>query len=121
MNEITKDSLNEQYPSIFTDTFRGFEIPDGWLALLAATCKQIQVHIDATPGVPQLEALQVKSKFGLMRFYRQGGDAYCDGVISMSEAVSRTLCELCGNKGTQLKTRGWIIVRCTAHLNVDNF
>lgn len=121
MSEITREFLDERYPLIFAGPFRGFEIPDGWLGLLNTTCEQLQAHIDATPGVPQLEALQVKSKFGLMRFYRQGGDAFCDGVISMSEAVSRTLCELCGNKGTQLKTRGWIIVRCTAHLNGDNF
>lgn len=121
MNEVTRDSLYKLYPLIFTDSFRGFEIPNGWLSLLGIACNSIQTHIDITPGALQLEAIQVKSKFAEMRFYKRGGDTFCDGVISMAEGASRTLCELCGTKGTLLYRRGCLIVRCPEHLNFDSF
>jgi hypothetical protein len=59
----------------------------------------------------QVIATQVKEKFGDLRFYYQGGDSFCGGVIDMMEAMTSTTCEDCGNVGAKLGG-GWIKVRC---------
>jgi hypothetical protein len=59
----------------------------------------------------QVIATQVKEKFGDMRFYYQGGDSFCGGVIDMMESMTATTCEDCGNVGSKIGG-GWIKVRC---------
>jgi hypothetical protein len=62
----------------------------------------------------QLIAVQVKEKFGTLRFYTEGGDDYTDGVGAMAEAMSATTCEVCGKLG-KLNDEGWIQCRCEEH------
>lgn len=65
---------------------------------------------------PQLIALQVKEKFGTLRFYTAGGDDFIYGVTSMAEAMSANTCEVCGKPG-KLNRGGWIACRCEEHTN----
>ena len=67
------------------------------------------------PDAPsQVEAMQVKEKFGGLRFYYSGGDNYIDGVTSMAESMSYVTCEECGKPGTQT-SGGWIQTLCDEH------
>lgn len=66
------------------------------------------------PLVPQVVAVQVKEKFGTLRFYVDGGDDYTDGVIAMAEALSGRTCEECGAPGTT-NSGGWLSTRCSLH------
>ena len=59
----------------------------------------------------QVIATQVKEKFGDMRFYYQGGDSFCGGVIDMMEAMTSTTCDNCGAVGAK-GGGGWISVKC---------
>jgi hypothetical protein len=59
---------------------------------------------------------QVKEKYGGLRLYFSGGDDYVEGLVSMGEAISYSICEICGNKGETNKG-GWIAVRCETHRN----
>ena len=61
---------------------------------------------------------QVKEKYGGLRLYFSGGDEYVEGLISMAEAFSYTVCEVCGNKGESNKG-GWISTLCES-CRVDN-
>lgn len=63
---------------------------------------------------PQLVAIQVKEKFGTLRFYYRGGDEYCSGVISMAEAMTSSTCEECGDVGKSMSD-GWVRVLCNTH------
>jgi hypothetical protein len=63
---------------------------------------------------PQVVAVQVKSKFGSLRFYVNGGDDYTRGVISMAEAMSAVTCEECGASG-KLRDDGWVSTLCDTH------
>jgi len=62
----------------------------------------------------QVVALQVKEKFGTLRFYRCGGDDYIRGVVSMAESMSRHTCETCGSTDKTVKPNpgNWIAIRC---------
>lgn len=66
--------------------------------------------------VPQVVAVQVKEKFGTLRFYYNGGNRYIDGLVSMAESMSAVTCEVCGNQGKSTGG-GWIKTVCVNHVD----
>ena len=72
---------------------------------------QLQIVPDACP---QVVAVQVKEKFGTLRFYYEGGDDKIDGMVRMAESMSAVICEQCGAPGTTGGTR-WISTLCETH------
>jgi len=137
MKKELQDKLFEKYPRIFrqkelppdqTCMCWGIDTGDGWFNLLDALCFNIQDHLDQHNGegefednkksheedhepVRQVEAVQVKEKFGGLRFYWDGGDHFIEGLVSMAESMSVLTCENCGNPGTQ-SGHGWIWTAC---------
>jgi len=120
-------TLCERYPRILVNRHPipqtpamcwGFECGDGWFNILDQLFKIIQQHIDlkakAGKEVTQVVAVQVKEKFGGLRFYYDGGDEKIFGMVRMAEAMSYKTCETCGNPG-ELKNEGWMKVCCPAH------
>ena len=98
----------------------GLSCADGWFFLIHNLCSQVQHHIDwvnrdyfaddnpklkptkeqikARKGkklVPQVVALQVKEKFGTLRFYYSGGDEVIRGMFQLAESLSYFICENC--------------------------
>lgn len=63
---------------------------------------------------PQVVAVQVKEKFGTLRFYYNGGDDYVKGVMDMAESMSGVTCEQCGAPGKS-NDSGWIRTTCETH------
>jgi hypothetical protein len=61
-------------------------------------------------------ALQVKEKFGGLRFYVQGATDEQYAYIRFAEAMSYRTCDVCGNKGKP-NHEGWITTRCKEHRN----
>ena len=134
--EKTKQ-LYEKYPKIFIQKDLeirqsampwGFECSDGWYDLIDRLCSEIQAHIDGensniiykkesgklpkdAPEYPQVEATQVKEKYGGLRFYVNYYDEYIRGLISMAETMSYGICETCGNPGNP-NDDGWITTLC---------
>lgn len=68
----------------------------------------------AKEPIPQVEAVQVKEKFGTLRFYYEGGDEYIRGLVTMAEAMSAYTCEVCGAPG-EARGGGWIRTLCDKH------
>lgn len=64
--------------------------------------------------IPQVVAEQIKEKFGTLRFYYEGGDTFCAGVISMAEQMSSNICEVCGTYG-ETGGKGYIRTLCVVH------
>lgn len=63
----------------------------------------------------QVEAVQVKEKFGGLRFYTDCvPDDYIRGLISLAESLSVRTCEVCGAPGKQ-GGQGWIRTLCVKH------
>lgn len=65
------------------------------------------------------QAVQVKEKFGTLRFYTDISDEYIDGVIQMAEYMSAVTCETCGNLG-KLRGVGWLYTACDEHAQVQD-
>lgn len=116
----------------------GFDVGDGWFNIINQACRLIQWHIDQSrknthminqrrddclpifewmenhEEVPQVTAVQVKEKFGTLRFYVDYEDDYTQGVLAMAEAMSAVTCEICGNPG-ELRGGGWLCTLCDEH------
>ena len=125
MKEELEKKLFENYPGIFkqkdlpathTAMCWGIACGDGWYDIIDTLCSNIkhyarQQNLKDDAGEFVVEALQVKEKFGGLRFYICGGDTYTDGLISMAESMSCKICEECGCPGKGNKN-GWIKTLC---------
>ncbi len=112
MKKEYSDYLATTYPKIFSGKYGGFAIDDGWFNIINQACQLIQSHIDWSKGeCTRVVARQVKEKFGTLRFYVDGGDDYCRGVIAMAESMTGVTCEKCGDIG-ESRHGGWVHVYC---------
>lgn len=144
MNQELDEQLCAKYPKIFvnrnadmrtTAMCWGFECGDGWYNIIDKLCGNIQSHIDwsiknnawdlekdtknVRSIIPQVVAVQVKEKFGGLRFYYDGGDDYIRGLSSMAESMSMVTCETCGAPGKR-RGDGWIYTACDTHTNPEH-
>lgn len=61
----------------------------------------------------QVEAIQVKEKFGTLRFYINHGDDHIYGMIWLAEVMSAGICEMCGTTADVTPSKGgWIKYLC---------
>ena len=140
MKAELQKKLYEKYPKIFcqkdlpkTETCMcwGMECGEGWFWLLDNLCKAIQAYVDSQNEMVrirnkdkglteeqmntlmgQVEATQVKEKFGSLRFYINGGDDNVYGMIALAETMSWGICESCGSTKNIIHTKGWISTLC---------
>jgi len=80
MNEKNTKQLLQKYPKIFAQHTKPmtetcmcwlFECGDGWYNILDMLCSLLQWDIEKN-GYPEIEAVQVKEKYGTLRFYTTG-------------------------------------------------
>lgn len=138
-------TLYEKYPNLFENRLKsprespmgfGIECNLGWYEIISNVCWMIAQHernidgnrkylekndperLKTLPEYFPVKFDQVKEKYGGLRLYFSGGDEYVEGLVSMAEAISYTICEVCGNKGEPDKG-GWISTLCES-CRVDN-
>lgn len=58
-----------------------------------------------------VEILQIKEKFGTLRFYVGSASDEVHYAISVAEDLSAETCEQCGNKAKTIQ-RGWLRTLC---------
>jgi len=102
----------------FTDkppiTSRGFfSIGDGWLDLTRELIeKSISLGWDK-------QILQVKEKFGGLRFYTNSAPNEVHDLISEYEKKSYKTCEECGEPG-DVRSGSWVRTLCDNHYKLSN-
>lgn len=81
-------------------------VGEGWRPLVTKLAKDI---IAINDGV---QVIQVKEKFGGLRFYIYGGNDKIYDLLEKAECNSFKICEVCGSK-ENVKTKGiWILTLC---------
>lgn len=109
---MTPEELVEKYPKILGGP--GYPgVGDGWLPLIDHLCSFLQFHTDYNKA-PQVEAVQIKEKFGTLRFYTKEATDEQHAVISFVESLSGKTCEVCGAPGKP-QGKGWIRTLCNEH------
>jgi hypothetical protein len=138
MNSELQNQLYEKYPQFFVNKDKtpmqspmcfGIETGEGWYEILSSLCWMIKQHEDniiwqtewnqkTNPEYKSdyfpVKFDQIKEKYGGLRVYFSGGDQYTDGLVSMAEAMSYKICEVCGDRGQPSKI-GWIRTLCEQH------
>jgi hypothetical protein len=87
----------------------GFECGDGWFKLIDQLSADITL-MDKECGVDTI-AIQVKEKYGGLRFYVMAGSDSVYERIDEAEELSLKTCERCGEPGT-LRGTGWVYTMC---------
>lgn len=120
MKKELQMKLFEKYPKIFVqkdlgpkETLMCFGIScgNGWYWLIDELCNCLKFHVDRN-NYSQVEAIQVKEKFGGLRFYTNCKDNYLRGYINFAEHLSLSICETCGTTKDVIQTEDWIKTIC---------
>jgi hypothetical protein len=135
MDQELQNQLFEKYPDLFSNKDKdimsscmgwGCECGNGWYDIISSVCWMIKGHEDNIKWQTEhkqktdpdyqsdyfpVKFDQVKEKYGGLRLYFSGGDEYVEGLVSMGEAMSYKICEVCGNKGKP-NEGGWISTLC---------
>lgn len=122
MSPELEQKLIDKYPKLFTDcraapncspVALGFECGDGWFDLIDILSAQLSEldPIDNGEGIHPIRAVQVKEKYGTLRFYVGAATNEATALIDFAEALSARICETCGNRGRGYGT-AWLKTLC---------
>lgn len=101
LSEIKTEEFRARYPQLFSDPgVDEIYFDPGWHGLLLALCDTLQSHLNRHPDVTPVTIGQIKSKFGELHFFYDGGDSYCRGAVDLAERLSLKTCERWGAPGS---------------------
>lgn len=111
------EELLDKHPKLFKH-LSYIECDKGWLKLIDGLATIIANHV--AYSVPDdakddIFAVQVKQKFGGLRFYMSHETPFITGAIAVAEEYSFSVCETCGNLGSRRSAGGWITTLCDTH------
>lgn len=114
MNKENTEKLYNDFPELYKQRFLpmtqsclcfGIETGNGWFDLIYDLSKKLtELNIG-------IEAVQVKEKFGGLRFYTNFYSEQSNKLIEEAENKSYKICEICGNPG-EPNDNGWISTLC---------
>lgn len=112
------EKMVEMFPNLYRKGFMiGNSVNEGWYQLLFELSARLDLlvksHIaehpeDKTPPT----ALQVKEKFGRLRFYMSKPTEEMSDLLYEYECKSNTICERCGEPGNLYSINNWLKTVC---------
>ena len=96
----------------------GFAHGDGWFDLVWRLCERLEPVVAAAEmeaGRP-FRVLQVKQKFGGLRFYTSFGNDAVSALVEAAEGESFKTCEGCGKPGAH---RGAVMIATMCNEHAD--
>lgn len=119
INQELIDKLYKDFPKLYREGFDNFWISyNGWFDLiydLSATINSIIVELELNGEiVDNYYLVQVKEKFGGLRFYLQQSTKEMDDIIAIFENKSYDICAQCGkDKGPRIRNESaWNVNFC---------
>lgn len=119
MKEELEDKIIEKYPELFKEeetgmtVVCGIECNDGWYDLLDKLCTDITKSCKENQ-YPFPTVVQVKEKFGGLRFYVNDAVDQIYTLIEKAEQESYKICEQCGTReDVEMRKRNtWLTTLC---------
>lgn len=123
-----EEYLMEKYPALFYSNDKGeiqpadcgIGCPKGWRKIVDALCESINRYVDNEPQVPHVYIGQIKSKFGGLRFYYDGGDDVVRGMVRLAEVMCDHTCETTGARGSLHKKGSWYVTASDSFAKEQN-
>lgn len=104
------DEIRAQCPKLYRNGMV-FECGLGWADIIRDLSVKIEKILDENPDLFEVYAIQVKEKYGTLRFYMQSETDEIIDLIFEAEALSTQTCESCG-RPAKMRGRRWMEVRC---------
>ena len=111
MTEPAGDALRAEFPGSFGDWTYDVSISDGWLPLVRNLTRYLEA-MASDEGQQPPHVLQVKDKFGGLRFYVDNPTVAQGRVIQFAEMLSFSICERCGTMADVTVEGGWRKALC---------
>lgn len=118
-SELFLAKLKDKCPKLFKD-LSSIDIDVGWHLLVSNLALTIEHELDRLDPeiVEQMYCVQIKQKFGGLRFYMNHSTPYIDGAIRLAENLSFHICEVCGLQSASVKVvGGWMTALCQTHFD----
>jgi hypothetical protein len=90
----------------------GFDCDDGWYELIYDLSEQLEQYRQAHPEAAELMVMQVKQKFGELRFHVHPRLPEVQAIIDATSARSRQCCEVTGQPGQLHQCQGYYQTLC---------
>jgi len=99
----------------------GFTCGDGWYEIIYQLCERIEPLVAALDdGGAAFEVVQVKEKFGGLRFYVDNANDEIYEAIEAASELSVQTCEVCGAPGNnEADATGWWKTLCASCRKTD--
>lgn len=126
MSPELDERLCKRFPLLYADRHAdmsgtcmcwGFECGDGWYEIIERLSSKLEKAIAALPAEERGEyrAVQVKEKYGTLRFYMTAETREMEKCIVDAERESAFTCEACGAAGKG-RGMGWLYTACEEHV-----
>ena len=109
-----RQQLRARYPAILAHASLSYG--DGWAGIMETLCERLQFHADHN-AMPPVQISQAKEKYGELSVNYGGGNEYAGALVDMAEALSASICEVCGSPGKSNDAPGvqMLRTRCPQH------
>jgi hypothetical protein len=128
MREELELALIQDFPDLYwqhelspseTSMCFGFEVGDGWEPLIRELSEKIYSLVQKYNSTLETEdykfaVIQVKEKFGGLRYYTNWHIEEIQNIINEYEGRSYSTCEECGKPG-EASGKNWIVTLCPDH------
>lgn len=108
------ESIIERCPLLYRH-INQIECGPGWVGIIGALSDKLEKKLESYLSVWKEDelphAVQVKEKYGKLRFCTSTCTEEMDKIVDEYEAMSAKTCEVCGKPGT-LQNKGCLVVRC---------
>lgn len=98
----------------------GFECDDGWKEIIWALSMKIENWNEEHPETP-VQAVQVKEKYGGLRFYVTHEPDEIAELIDNAEKASYKTCEITGEHGRLCRKGGWYKTLCRKEASKNGY
>jgi hypothetical protein len=123
MDDKSFYNFEKLFPVLFRNCYCGCGAGEGWYDLVYELCVEIEkiAKEKGLSGENYPQVVQIKEKFGSLRFYLDYGCKEIYDAIEKSEKQSGTICEFCG-KPAEVKSTftGWLKCACDDCLRERN-
>lgn len=113
MDDEKSSALYKRFPALKGIEHYGMAIGNGWHDLVEQLLTDIE-RVNPTG----FHVLQIKEKFGGLRFYFQADPEFMDTLnemVAQAEAAAEHTCEVCGELGKLRTDRPWLKTLCDTH------
>jgi len=119
-----RQEFNSELQYRFPNVFRHKEyvgVGPGWWDIIRNLSSELEAIIEKLPEEERLSlyVVQIKEKFGGLRFYMNAETDEMFDLITKAEEESLKICEECGKEGAQFCGIGWIKTFCESCRKIE--